>query len=309
MKKLIILFICILFISGCGKPKLANGEEVVGKIDGLEVTANDIYKKLKQTNGTAALIDLIDSYIANKEIKTDQAAKDHVASTIETYKIQFADQDWDELLRESGFKSQKDLEDLILLTYKKEQLANQFVMASLSEDDLKAYYDNDVVGAIDVRHILIRPDETNEDQEAALEEALNKANDLIKELNDGADFIELAKEHSDDTSAEDGGIITNVTKEQFVEEFFNASVALKVNEYTKEPVKTQYGYHIILKLKQDEKKSYEEEKENIKQTLAKKIIDSGEQSQEDIWFEIRKSHNFVIYDNDLKAIYNSNTSQ
>lgn len=114
-----------------------------------------------------------------------------------------------------------------------------------------------------VSHILIMPKvaegreaETDEngatiytDEEWA--EAKEKAESLIKELDGGADFATLAKENSDDTgSAESGGALGDAftkTGSSFVEEFTNASFELtNAEQYTETPVKSTYGYHIIL---------------------------------------------------------------
>ena len=81
-----------------------------------------------------------------------------------------------------------------------------------------------------------------------------KLKDLIKKLNDGEDFATLAKENSDDTgSAANGGDLGYFNKGEMVKEFEDAAYNLKVNEYTKEPVKTTYGYHIILKTGEKDK--------------------------------------------------------
>lgn len=118
-------------------------------------------------------------------------------------------------------------------------------------------YDNRTVS-----HILIKP-VVKDGEEPSVDEngqtvytdeqwkaAEDKAKELIKELDDGADFKKLAKKNSDDTTASDGGALEgSFTKadSSYVEEFTNASFELKAEgEYTKEPVKSQYGYHIIL---------------------------------------------------------------
>lgn len=119
-------------------------------------------------------------------------------------------------------------------------------------------YDNRTVS-----HILVMP-EVAEDREAETDEngntiytdeewaaAEEKAEALIKELDGGADFAELAKENSDDTgSAANGGALGgSFTKadSSYVEEFTEASFDLtKVDQYTEKPVKSSYGYHIII---------------------------------------------------------------
>lgn len=61
-----------------------------------------------------------------------------------------------------------------------------------------------------------------------------------------------------------------------VDEFFEAALALNVGEYSKEPVKSEYGYHIILKTAQKEKPTLESVKEEVIETLAEEKINSDD---------------------------------
>ncbi|MEK6476206.1 peptidylprolyl isomerase [Catalinimonas sp. 4WD22] len=75
--------------------------------------------------------------------------------------------------------------------------------------------------------------------------ALEKAEQIRKELIAGADFATLAKEHSDDPgSAVYGGELGFMGKGQLVPQYEKAALALATGE-TSEPVKTEFGYHII----------------------------------------------------------------
>ena len=100
-------------------------------------------------------------------------------------------------------------------------------------------------------HILISPDVTDdmstEEQQAAEEAARKEAEDLIKQLDEGADFEELAKEYSDDTgSASDGGYIDYFNKDDNMDEaFLNASIDLEKGKYTEEPV-SKYLVMVII---------------------------------------------------------------
>src|SRR5690349_21119467 len=96
-----------------------------------------------------------------------------------------------------------------------------------------------------VAHILISvPQGADAATDAA---ALAKAKDIIAQLDKGAKFEDLAKQYSEDPGSKDkGGVYENVTQGQFVPEFDKAMFQdLKPGETTKEPVKTQFGYHII----------------------------------------------------------------
>lgn len=72
-----------------------------------------------------------------------------------------------------------------------------------------------------------------------------KAKELIKQLNDGASFEELAKENSTDNTAEKGGDLGYFAQTDVVPEFGDAAFALSPGEITKEPIQSQFGYHII----------------------------------------------------------------
>ena len=82
------------------------------------------------------------------------------------------------------------------------------------------------------RHILVK------------EEA--KAKELIAELGTGADFGELAKANSTDGSAATGGDLGWFTPDRMVKPFSEAVVAQEVGKFSEEPVKSQFGYHIVL---------------------------------------------------------------
>lgn len=127
--------------------------------------------------------------------------------------------------------------------------------AALYEEDPETY-DNRTVS-----YILIQPDDTDATTDdsgnkvytdEAWDAAKAEAQEVITKLDDGGDFAELAKEHSDDSStAESGGSISEpFTKAEssYVEEFTEAAFALtKAGEYTEEPVKSSsFGYFIIL---------------------------------------------------------------
>jgi foldase protein PrsA len=105
----------------------------------------------------------------------------------------------------------------------------------VSDGEAQQYYDQNidryrVADSREVRHILVK--------------TKAEADKLRGELENGADFAALAKQHSEDPgSKEQGGKLT-VSKGQTVEAFDKAAFSLDTNEIS-EPVKTQYGYHII----------------------------------------------------------------
>ena len=110
------------------------------------------------------------------------------------------------------------------------------VLDKISDEDVRARYDKEVAATspeneISARHILV---ETEDEAKA-----------IIAELDAGADFETLAKEKSTGPSGPAGGDLGYFSRGRMVPEFEEAAFALDVGAYTKEPVQTQFGWHVI----------------------------------------------------------------
>jgi len=157
---------------------------------------------------------------------------------------------------------------------------NEELMKSVKVDDaaIQAYYDAHKAEfeSIKARHILIRfkgsavPLRTGM-KELSDEEALAKAQEIRKQLVAGGDFIALAKAESDDTgSGANGGDLGSFKHGQMVGAFETAAFALPVGEIS-EPVKTQFGYHII-KVEEKQSKSLADAKAEIVDKLRPEAV-------------------------------------
>lgn len=73
----------------------------------------------------------------------------------------------------------------------------------------------------------------------------SEALELIEKLDRGESFTSLAKKHSSCPSGKRGGTLGEISASKVVRPFWKATSELSVGETTKEPVKTQFGYHII----------------------------------------------------------------
>ncbi len=177
-------------------------------------------------------------------------------------------------LEESGIndeflKTQQKM-DLTLLKFAEDFNKN----TKISDEEMKKYYeehkDEFYRDELKASHILISTidDEGNPLSDKDKEKAKKEAEEVLKKIEEGTDFAELAKEYSDDTaSAVQGGELDYFTKGDMVPEFEEAAYALKEGEVS-EIVESQFGYHIIkLYEKIDEQTPYEDVKEKIKATL------------------------------------------
>jgi peptidyl-prolyl cis-trans isomerase C len=190
----------------------------------------------------------------------------------------------------SAFKSQvmfQTDQTLANLTY-------QAISKETKIDDaaLHAYYDahKGDFEQLHARHILIRmhgstvPVKPGE-KDLSDEEALAKAQELEKRIKAGEDFGKLAGAESDDKSATNGGDLGTFGHGSMVPSFDEAAFKLAPGQVS-EPVKSQFGYHII-KLESRETKSFEQVKPEIEKKLgpeeAKKAMEAIEKSTKTVY--------------------------
>lgn len=314
--KYLLLLLCVpLLVTGCKRvPKLENGQEVVVEIEGKQFTADDFFDKLKEEYGASVLVDLVDEYITEKEI-TDELkdeAKKEAQAEYDQYHAYYSS-NWKDFLSYYGYNSEDEfLNDLIKKSSQQKVLNKYIKQDVITEDEINKYYKEDIYGEITVRHILIKPDVTDdmttEQKTEAKNKALEEAKELIEQLSKSEnleeDFIALAKEKSDDTgSASEGGLIENFTNESgLVEEFWNASLKLEVGKLTKEPVESDYGYHIIYKVKQNEKPSLDTVKDKVLDKLTEKMLSSSNANYI-YWAGLREKYGIKIYDSIISDTY------
>jgi peptidyl-prolyl cis-trans isomerase C len=172
--------------------------------------------------------------------------------------------------REAGLDKdpdfQKQLEFLQLRALRNAYLG-QKINADISEEDLKAAYDKefaDFEGAeeLNASHILVK------------EKA--EAEEIIKQLDEGADFAELAREKSTGPSGSNGGSLGYFAKGQMVKPFEDAALALETGSYTKEPVETEFGWHVIRldDKRRQAKPSLEDVAQGLRQQLMREAYDA-----------------------------------
>lgn len=308
IKKGIAMLGVSLMLTGCGSiPKLKDGTELMLEMNGIKMTTEEFYEKLKDTYGTYTVVNSIDELLLNKVYETDSDIKTKIESQITTLKNQFGSDFDDAIYYYYGVSTEKQLYDYIEMAYKRELATNDYAETLITDKGIEEYYNEKAIGDIKASHILIKSDATDsmtdEEKKAAEEKALETAKEIIKKLNDGANFESLAKEYSDDSSASDGGNVGYFNRGDMVDEFEEAAIALKVNEYTKEPVKTQYGYHVILKTDAKDKPELKDIKDDIKSTLVKELIANTSNITTYAMEWLREENDLKIYDAELKIKY------
>ncbi|WP_374334623.1 peptidylprolyl isomerase [Leeia sp.] len=143
--------------------------------------------------------------------------------------------------KDANYQTQVELTRLNLLAnaYVTDYMAKNPVSDAVLKaeyDKIKPDLDKEAAAAgaqYKARHILVKDEKT--------------AKSLLAELKKGGNFAELAKKNSIDTgSAQNGGLLDYAAPGNYVKPFADALVKLKKGQYSQEPVKTQYGFHLIL---------------------------------------------------------------
>jgi peptidyl-prolyl cis-trans isomerase C len=184
-----------------------------------------------------------------------------------------------------AFKKQmKSIEEHVL----QRQFLTDYAEKQITDEKVKAAYEAMVkdfkpTKEVHARHILAKDEDT--------------AKAIIKELDDGADFVALAKEKSTGPSGPNGGDLGFFGPGQMVPEFEKAAFAMKKGEHSAEPVKSQFGFHVIKveEFRDSEAPKFEEVEEQIKGEIANKAVS-------DYVAELRKNAELKLFDKDGKEI-------
>lgn len=272
-------------LAGCGGGS-DNGSEAQKQTGKDAIKVNDTVLK------TDYLDNRIEQVFKHNQIQSDDPIADYYRAQIidglvstellkqeaERRNIKITDEDLKKMKEQSiesygseeHFKSymeqynvtEEDFEDMM-----REQLRYEKIADELRKDikvDPETYYKENkelfkVEEQVKAAHILVQ------------DEA--KAKELIKKLEEGEDFAKLAKENSEDPgSKEKGGDLGFFSAEMMVPEFSEVAFSTEPGTFTKEPVKSQFGYHII---RVDEKKeAHEQTFDEVKDQITEQLTEN-----------------------------------
>jgi len=156
-----------------------------------------------------------------------------------------------------------DLEERVI----REVWIERAIAALATDATLQANYE---------KYLAANPPKTEQNARHILLETEEEAREVIAKLESGSDFADLAKEHSTGPSGPRGGDLGYFTADQMVPEFSAAASALEPGQFTKDPVKTQFGWHVI---KVEDRRevtapSFEEMEPQLRQDLAQENVTS-----------------------------------
>jgi len=225
-------------------PAFAGASDVVASVDGKTITEADVT--------------LLKEFMGNALRQVPEASRHQMLVNILVETQVLAD-----AAEKAGLEKSPDFQRR-LAWFRMQALRNEYVRQKvdpkITDDAVKARYDEMVKQVkpeveIRARHILVKTEA--------------EARAIIAQLDKGADFATLAKEKSIGPSGARGGDLGFFGHGRMVPAFDKAAFALKVGEYSKEPVKTQFGWHVIKVV--DQRKvnapSFDQVKDGLRQRM------------------------------------------
>lgn len=174
---------------------------------------------------------------------------------------------------------------------------------NVSEEDARKFYDDNPdkfqrPEQVAASHILIKPDPNIADPNEAKALARAKAEELLQQVKDGADFAELAKTYSDCPSAPKGGDLGFFSRGQMTPAFEDAAFALELGQVS-DVVETEYGYHIIKSTGHTDAGIYPYEQ--VKDNIIKYLIKQQQEEFTDKYIQSLKDKANIVYHNEQES--------
>ena len=245
------------------------------------VTKEELYEALKNRFGEEMLREMVyEKVLSHQYNLTDEEVNKRMEEFKEDLGAQF-----EAALMRSGFKSEEQFKKTLRTAMLQEKAAMELI--DVTDEELQFYYEN-IKLPIRASHILV------DDEETALK--------VIQQLEDGADFSQLAKQYSTDpATAEIGGDLDWFGPGKMLEQFEQAAYSLDVGEISS-PVETIYGFHIIKVVEKEEKPAIEEMKEQLHEEIVKEKMNQ-DVINEAVQYHLEKA-NVKVNDPTLKGSLN-----
>ena len=287
---------------------LKDGTQPVAEIDGYTVTANDLYEDMKDVYSISSLLDKIDNKILVEKYPETDEMNDELKQQAESYYSaykQYYKMDKETFLSNNGFGSEKAFLEYLRLQYRRNKYAEDYIKTLISDKEVEKYYEDKVYGDINTKHILVKVDSSASDEDKKKAEDLAK--EIISKLNDGKSFDEVKEEYKDQITYEELGYKSyNANLESA---YMEAMQKLENNSYSKEPVKTSYGYHVIYRIDQKEKPVLEDVKEEIIDSLVSEKKSEDKNISYVALDKMREESGLKFSDTVLEKKYNTYMSQ
>lgn len=272
-----------LLLGGCGQQ---SKDDTLIESEAGNVKTADVMKQIGNEQISKSAFQIILNKTLEKEYGNKVNDKD-IEKQIDKQKQQLGGDDkFKQALKQQNL-TEKDVKDQLKIQEYQKLLLSDSV--KISDKQLK---DNTMKAS----HILIESEENSNKKK-------KEAEDIKKQLEDGANFASLATKYSDDTESKDsGGSLGYIVKGQMNKDFDKAAFKLKPNEIS-DVIKTDYGYHII---KANKESDFNKHKDELRQTMIQQKIQKDPSILTDAYEKLLKKYKVKYDDKDIKKYINSN---
>ena len=295
---------------------LKNGEEPVVKVSKTTYTADDLYKRMKDHYSVSQLLDKIDDDLLEKMYPETEEMKKEVKENAEYYinmYKQYYNYTEEQFLSSNGFANYDAYLEYLKLENRRKKYLEKYVEDNLTDKEIEDYYKKNVYGDINCQHILIETSSDNSSnsdsktKKLSDEEGKKLAQEIIDKINDGTSWKNIQKEYKDKITFED---LKYQSWDSDLEDSFKTALKEMDNKsYSKEPVKTSYGYHVIYRIDQKDTPTLKK----VKSKIIDKLVEQKQKDDSNLQYKalisLRKEKNIKFYDTDMQKKYDSYIKQ
>lgn len=278
--------------------KLKDGTESVVKIDNKTFTADDLYTELKDNGGLDAILNLVDLAILNEKYdlgeESEEYAKEQAESIFQMYETTYG-YTKEEFLKGNNFKDEEEFLQYLKDDYLYQKYYQEYLESLIIEKDIKDYYKNTVDG---MKKVYIFSSTSKDNDLTKVKKALEK----------GKTYEEIEKKYTD-IICNDLGEVNFNTYSNYSEEFLKQLKKLDAKEASSIFTDDTFGYAVIYVTEAEEKKEYDEIKDEIKKVLAENKSNEDDTLYYKGFIKLRDEHNIKFYDTSLKKSYDEYLKQ
>ena len=292
----LLIGLLIMLICPGRVAKLANGEEVIVEINDKKITANDLYKDMKNYYKIELLLNTVDNIILTDLYPEDNEMKKEINEMADYYISMYESYygyTEEEFLKASNFKSREEFLDALKLDYRRTKYYEEYLKKLITDEDITDYYNNKVFGETDTKYISISKSNEN---------AIDLANEIINKLNNGSTYNDIVTEYGERIKAENLEFVS--FKNELGEEYLTTLKNLDPYTYSVNPVESSTDYKIIFKGEEKEKQKLDEIKNDIIEILSNKKKEDGTLTFKAL-IEMRKEGNVEFKDSSFAKMYDS----